>query len=64
MAGFFTFNTQKAIDAGLTFRPLIETVRDALAYENERAQAEDFHNWSANLSPEKEADLLGKWANQ
>ncbi|MFT5194003.1 MAG: 2'-hydroxyisoflavone reductase [Cellvibrionaceae bacterium] len=64
MAGFFTFNTQKAIDAGLTFRPLGETVRDALVYENERAQAADFHNWSANLSPQKESELLEKWASR
>ena len=62
--GLFAFNVQKAVDAGLTFRPLIETVRDALAYENERAKAEDFHNWAANLAPEKEAALLEKWANR
>ncbi len=63
-AGLFQLNVQKAVDAGLTFRPLIETVRDALAYENERAQAADFHNWANNLAPEKEKALLEKWANR
>ncbi|MEM8857332.1 MAG: NAD-dependent epimerase/dehydratase family protein [Chloroflexota bacterium] len=62
--GFFKFNTQKAVDAGLTFRPLLETVTDALAYENKRAEAEDFHNWSMCLSPDKERDLLTKWQDQ
>lgn len=62
--GMFRFDTQKAIKAGLTCRPLLETVRNALAYENERAQAADFHNWAANLSPEKEQALLEKWAGR
>ncbi|MFK7802930.1 MAG: NAD-dependent epimerase/dehydratase family protein [Anaerolineae bacterium] len=63
-AGFFAFNVQKAIDAGLTFRPLIDTVRDALAYENERAQSANFHNWESTLSPDKEKELLKKWSDQ
>lgn len=63
-AGFFKFDTQKAVDAGLAFRPLLETVTDTLAYENKRAKAEDFHNWRMVLAPEKEQDLLTKWSQQ
>lgn len=63
-AGLFAYDTKKAIGAGLTFRPLLTTVADALVYENERAQAADFHNWAANIAPEKEQALLEKWANR
>lgn len=63
-AGMFQFNVQKAIDAGLTYRPLIITVRDALLYEKEREEERRFENWTTTLNPEKEAELLEKWSNR
>jgi 2'-hydroxyisoflavone reductase len=43
----------RAVDAGLTFRPLMETVRGALE-EAETTEA-------AGLTPDREAELLGAW---
>lgn len=57
-AGFMRVNNQKAIDAGLTFRPVLRTVRDWLVWHKTRLN----HAWS-RLSPEKEAELLTKWHN-
>lgn len=57
-AGFDSFNCQKAIDAGLTFRPLRETVRDTLAWQATRPAD---YQWRGGLTPEREAALLEKW---
>jgi 2'-hydroxyisoflavone reductase len=46
-------SVQRALDAGLTFRPLEETVRGAL----EQAQTTD----AVGLAPEREAALLAEW---
>jgi 2'-hydroxyisoflavone reductase len=43
----------RALDAGLTFRPLADTVRSTL---DEAVPTE-----AAGLSPEREATLLAKW---
>ncbi len=56
MAGFFKFDCRKAIAAGLTFRPLAETVRDTLAWDATRSPDGTF---KATLKPEREAELLG-----
>lgn len=56
-AGFDTVNCQKAIEAGLVFRPLADTVHDTLAWLQTRPSD---HQWRAGLSREKEADLLQK----
>ncbi len=46
-------NVSRAVEAGLTFRSLDETVRDTL----EHAETTD----AAGLSPEREAALLAAW---
>jgi 2'-hydroxyisoflavone reductase len=54
--GFARMNVSKAIHAGLTFRPLEETVRDTLAWAKTRPAD---HEWRAGLKPEREQELLG-----
>jgi 2'-hydroxyisoflavone reductase len=55
-AGFSKVDVSKAIAAGLTFRPLAETVRDTLAWAATRPAD---HPWRAGLTAEREAELLG-----
>lgn len=57
-AGFDTFDCRKAWAAGLTFRPLAETVRDTLAWQATRPAD---YQWRGGLKPEREAELLQKW---
>jgi 2'-hydroxyisoflavone reductase len=64
---FLAENCDKAIRAGLTFRPLAETVRDTLAWQ--RAGSPGFlqEGLVANehaLTPERERELLPAWHNQ
>ena len=54
-AGFARLDVSKAIDAGLTFRPLEETVRDTLAWARKRPSD---HQWKAGLTAERELELL------
>ena len=54
-AGFSRINVSKAINAGLTFRPLEETVRDTLDWANTRPPD---HEWRAGLPVEREEQLL------
>ena len=58
MVGFSTINCQKAIAAGLTFRPLAETVRDTLDWQATRPAD---YEWRGGLKPEREAELLTIW---
>ncbi len=60
-AGFNNVSSQRAIEAGLTYRPLNETVADTLAWVKERPSD---YEWRGGLKPEKEAELLQKWASQ
>ena len=60
-AGFNMANCDKAIKAGLRFRPLAETVRDALSWQTTRPAD---HEWRGGLSPEREAELLRMWHKQ
>lgn len=55
-AGFSRVNVSKAIAAGLTFRPLAETVRDTLAWAKTRPSD---YQWRAGLAPQRESELLG-----
>ncbi len=57
-AGFNTFAIDRALAAGLTFRPVEETVRDTLAWLATRPAD---HVWRAGLSAEREAELLRLW---
>lgn len=56
--GFFAFDCRKAIAAGLTLRPVQETVRTTLDWDatrpNDRA-------WQAGITREREAELLSAW---
>ena len=54
-AGFSRVDISKAINAGLTFRPLEETVRDTLEWAKTRTPD---HEWRAGLSAEREAQVL------
>lgn len=54
-AGFDSFDCRKAIAAGLTFRPVADTVRRTLDWETTRP---DDYEWRAGLKREREAQLL------
>ncbi|MDP9295608.1 MAG: epimerase [Actinomycetota bacterium] len=58
--GFFTFDSSRAIAAGLHFRPLIETTRDTLAWHRESGAA--VAERSGAISRERESELLHAWA--
>ena len=56
--GFDNVNCQKAIAAGLTFRPLDDTVRATLAWDATRPSD---RAWRAGLTREREAEVLRAW---
>lgn len=56
--GFLRASSDKAIQDGLTFRPLAVTVRDTLAWDRTRP-ADTEHR--AGMKPEREAELLEMW---
>ena len=56
--GFLAANIQKALSAGLTFRPLTETIRDTLTWDALRSPDEKRR---AGLEPEQEVQLLESW---
>jgi 2'-hydroxyisoflavone reductase len=49
----------KAINKGLVFRPIEETIQDTAAWS--RSRGIDSDQWKAGLHPDKEAALLKKW---
>jgi 2'-hydroxyisoflavone reductase len=53
-------DNRRAIAAGLTFRPLAETVRDTLACieSGAKARGEDWEHGPVGLTPERETKLL------
>jgi 2'-hydroxyisoflavone reductase len=53
--GFSRVDVSKAINAGLKFRPLEETIRDTLAWAQTRPAD---HQWKAGLTAEREAEVL------
>ena len=55
MEGFSRVDVSKAINAGLNFRPLEDTIRDTIAWAETRPQD---YVWRAGLNPEKETMLL------
>ncbi len=57
-AGLDQVNCMKAIQAGLRFRPISETIRDTLTWHNTRPQNITLR---AGLSPEREQALLEAW---
>lgn len=56
--GLFCVNGHKAIDAGLTFRPLSESLHDTLHWDGTRPPDRE---WRAGLGAEREAELLNAW---
>lgn len=59
--GFDTVNVNKAIAAGLAFRPLLESVADTLAWLATRPES---YQWRAGLKAAREAELLHAWHNE
>lgn len=55
--GFLSTNVNRAINAGLTFRPLAETVRDTLVWRQLNGEAP----FKAGITREREAELLEKF---
>lgn len=56
--GFVRMDVNKAVNAGLTFRPMTETVQDSLAWHRTIDADEVL---KAGLSKAREAELLKKW---
>ena len=56
-AGLQAVDCGRAIEAGLAFRPLSETIRDVLEWDRARAEEEP----AAGLRPERERELLSAW---
>ncbi len=58
--GLQAINVQKALDDGLTFRPLADTVRDTLRWNASRGPAQSGPSLRAGLMLDKEADLVAE----
>ena len=63
---FIRTNIDRALDAGLTFRPLAETIRDTLAWQREREgkpmpDKPGVPQPDVSLKPERERELLAEW---
>jgi 2'-hydroxyisoflavone reductase len=56
--GLHSYDIAKAVGAGLTFRPLAETIADMIAWDDGRDLGEPMR---AGLTPERERDLLASW---
>jgi 2'-hydroxyisoflavone reductase len=48
----------KALQAGLAFRPVADTVRDTLEWDHTRKDVQP-----SGLTPEREAELLAEWSS-
>lgn len=60
-AGFARTGIQRALDAGLTFRPLAETATATLAGYQSQPEARRVELLGASLTTEKEQELLRAW---
>jgi 2'-hydroxyisoflavone reductase len=60
MAGFHRWSNKRAVEKGLKFRPLDETVRDLLKWYK-GLSAEQQKKFLTGVSAEREAELLEKW---
>ena len=60
---FLQMSVSKAVEAGLRFRPLEETVRDTLAWAREvgAGLVTETPYGTAGLDPAREAELLEAW---
>ncbi len=59
-AGFHLVSVKKAVEAGLSFRPLAETVRDTIAWFGSLGE-ERRQKMGAGLGPDLERELLRAW---
>ncbi len=59
MRGFSAWDCSKAVEAGLTFRPLADTARDTLEWW--ASQPQEDRELGTGLDPEKEARILEAW---
>lgn len=57
-AGFFAFSNQKALQAGLALRPIVETVHASLDWIRHLPSE---HQWRAGISRQREMELLTAW---
>jgi len=62
-SGMARTNINRALSKELTFRPLAETARDALAWFKSQPQDRQ-SKMKAGLTPEREAEVLAAWHNQ
>ncbi len=62
-SGMARTNINRALSKDLTFRPLTETARDALAWFKSQPQDRQ-SKLRAGLTPEREAEVLTAWHNQ
>jgi 2'-hydroxyisoflavone reductase len=60
-AGFFAFDSGKAIADGLRFRPVEDTVRATLEWDAGRPA---HHEWQAGIDRKREAELLEAWERE
>ena len=63
MAEFMRVNVNKAIAAGLTFRPLADTAKDTLDWYHKQP-AERQSQLRAGLAPDKEKTVLAAWKSK
>jgi 2'-hydroxyisoflavone reductase len=64
-AGFGTRNVDKAVAAGLTFRPMTETIIDTLQWFDELSEEDQMRDRQrAGISAEKETQVLQAWKNR
>lgn len=61
LAAFHLVNTEKAVAAGLRFRPLAETARDTVTWCNETKGADYEFGDRAGISRDREVALLNAW---
>ena len=59
--GFHTWRNDRAVKAGLRFRPALETVKDTLAWYKTQEKVEKGRTKLAGPSAEAEAKLIAAW---
>ena len=59
--GFHTWRNDRAVKAGLRFRPALDTVKDTLAWYKTQAKVEKGRTRLAGPTAEQEAGLLAAW---
>ncbi len=62
LQGYNQYNVDKAVAAGLTFRPIGVTARDTVEWY--KATPEEERPRGRTLSPEREAEVLAAWHNR